>query len=361
MPNALVPAAAEFTTVEPTTKFFDPKESMDLMQRYSLSSRARAFAEGALNSANEIDNAANFEPQDRRNRLERHEWERSIKDRDDEKYQQKKDFETTRAQFLVDMARVDDDDPEFDTKIAGFFADPAAAEDDAVKAIYNLKIQGREDKRRQVEQDRDYQKRLQGQLAEGGYNVQDLLNEQGDVDINRLSGVAQKSNTAKLGREQADAERTRLKSIYGPDPLIDVVQSQEDMDPHIETRLKEFKKAAVTQKIPLAFGDSPEDQARIGELLASAPQMEVDAFVGQLLKLEAPTGITEGMSSEERMTKLLNNTRGNNRPVDSVWKAAQSLWNVANRRGFLASKKPTDSEQGEESPDVTPIIDEAMK
>jgi hypothetical protein len=283
MPSPLLSAAAEVgSPVEPATKFFDPSASLGIMQRYGMSGQSRAFAEDALKSANEIDQAANYDPINRRNDLERHTWAREAKDKSDLAYEEKKTFENTLGTYLVDFARLDENADDFDEKLAAMTADPRALDNEAVKAIYNLKVNQREQLSRQKLQTMEYEKRLGDEIIQlTGAKPEEVWQPDGNVNRDNMPTLFTAKAIAKSQSEQAEKVRAETLDEIGKDNAILLDQPYEDVSKSRSSRAKGTVDAATAQKIPLFKATDKE----ITDLLDANPDMPKEAFIAQVVDL----------------------------------------------------------------------------
>lgn len=320
MANPLYSSAAEVMPVQPTTRFFDPGESLGIMQRYGMSSANRAFAEDALKSANEIDKAANFDPINRRNELEQHEWNRKIKDRQDQEYEEKKTFETTLGTFLVDMAKLDETADDFDEKAAALLADPAAANHDAVKAVYNLKVGQREQVLRERAVKAEKENTLEWKLAtEAGVDPTSLYDEDGELDIGKTAEAIRALQDRKIQAEAGKEHLETLQKAVNPrnSYLLDATPER------LEAAETGFKTgliaAAKRQNLPVA------DTAAIDDALGKEPSKA--AFVAQILDLGNKQ--TDGTpNSADRVIKIINGEEKVDDATKKLVDAAEDVWDV---------------------------------
>lgn len=282
MADPLLSYAAEVAPVRPTTRFFEPGDSLGIMQRYGMSAANRAFAEDALKSANEIDAAANYDPIHRRNTLEAHEWERQAKDKDDLKYQEKKEFEATLGTFLVDFAKLDTEDPEFDSKVAKMIADPRALDNEAVKAVYNLKIGQREQANRDNSQRLDYERRLADELSSiSGRPATDFVDDKGFVNRTKAGAAFRGVTEAKAQKEQSEKDFARDAEVLGEADAPLLQRPREENLKLRSQRTADLFNAAKAQGLSLLKGAAKE----VDGILDSSPGITEEAFVAQVVNL----------------------------------------------------------------------------
>lgn len=343
MPNSLLAAAAEYTPISPATNYLAP--SLNIMDRYSSASSGRAHAEDALKSANEIDKASNFDPQNRRDILEKHTWDRITKDREDEQYAQKKDFDSARGQFLTDLARIDEDDPEFDSKVAGMFADPAAAEDPAVKSILGLKVANRQNARAIEKQESAYNQRVVGEMAtQFGVDPAEITSENGVVDFRKVAAIGAQATSAKAEREASKAKREETLRFYGGDLDVVDADSAEKLDPLITNRRTALESAAKAQGKKMSV-----EGTKLDELIKSAPGLGKDAFAANALALSGVDGPSKDISSAPGFDInlwVLQNGDKTSPTAKALVESAHSLWNAAHAKGRLATPVVKGAQQG---------------
>lgn len=343
MPNSLLPAAAEYTPISPATNYLAP--SLNIMDRYASASSGLAEAEDLLKSSNEIDKAINFDPQNRRDILEKHNWDRVTKDREDEQYAQKKNFDSARGQFLTDLARIDEDDPEFDSKVAGMFADPAAAEDPAVKSILGLKVANRQNARAIEKQESAYNQRVIGEMAtQFGIDPTEITSEKGTVDYHKVAAVGARATTAKAEREAAKSKREEVLKFYDGDRDVVDADSAEKLDPLITNRRKALESAAVAQGKKMSV-----EGAKLDTLIQSAPGLGKDAFAANALVLSGADAPPKEVANDPNALQLwvLQNGDKTSPTAKALVESAHSLWNAAHAKGRLAPPVVKGAPQGQ--------------
>jgi hypothetical protein len=345
MANPLYTSAAEVIPVQPTTRFFDPGESLGIMQRYGMSAANRAFAEDALKSANEIDKAANYDPINRRNELDRHGWAREIKDREDQAHNEKKEFETTLGEFLTGVAAVSPEDPDFDNKMAGFLADPAAANHEAVKAIYNLKVGQREMSMRERQIKAEKENTLEWKLAaEAGVDPTTLYTD-GKLDIGK---TAEAIRTLQEQQAQAKAQKDRadtLRKSVSDDQqyLFDLPSAT--LTEELTGRIRGLVAGATEQdlKTPGVEG--------INKLLTDNPALGKNAFIAQVLDLGKRLELPEGDDREARLAAILNTRAELPEPLKPLVRDAERVWDAHHARRAGPPPKSA-APSGEAAPDT---------
>lgn len=146
MADPLQTTAESFAPSRPSTNFFDPSQSQDVLSRYAVAGRNVAEQEKTAELASRLA-ASRFQRAEERNRaadrelnLETQRRQNVRWGREEEDYQAKKDFEATRGDFIRNMSdtlagSVGKDD--FLQKLTEFQATlpPQAVEDDAIKSL----------------------------------------------------------------------------------------------------------------------------------------------------------------------------------------------------------------------------------
>jgi hypothetical protein len=303
MANPLIASAAEVDSrVEPATKFFDPAASVGIMERYGMSGQSRAFAEDALKSANEIDKASNYDPQNRRNDLETHEWNRKVQGRADVEYGRKKEQEDAFGAFAKEIYGLNfDTDPEAENKLGAMASNPLLADYEPARAILNHRFGEVEVRRKAADQDNDYEKRLADELGSNGFTV--VRGDDGKIDRTKTFGQVRED---KIGAAKAkDAEKVRGETLeeIGKDNAILLDQSYEYVTQSRSSRAKGTVDAAAAQKVPL-FKSTDKD---ITSLLDATPDMPKDAFIAQVVDLGKSIPIPEGADPMTAYLAALNN------------------------------------------------------
>jgi hypothetical protein len=338
MPNPLLTSAAEVIPVQPTTRFFDPGESLGIMQRYGMSAANRAFAEDALKSANEIDRAANYDPINRRNDLERHGWNRTIQDREDKDYMEKKEFESTLGTFLVDMAKLDETADDFDERAAALMADPAAANHDAVKATYNLKVSQREQFMRERAARADKENTLEWRLAtDAGIDPTSLYTD-GKLDITKTADAIRTLQERESGAKSAKDQMEALKKSVSDDSQYLLDLPQEALTEMLPGRVRGLVEGASAQGLETPGTDG------VLALLEGNPDIGKNAFIAQILDLGKRLEIPDGDDRDARLAAILNTRAELPEQLKPLVRDAERVWDVHQARRFSAkppAKKPT--------------------
>lgn len=349
MPD-LTTAAADFTDVRPRTSYLDPAQGLNIMQRYGASQVGRGFAEDALKSANEIDKASNYDPQNRRNDLESHEWQRTIKDRADEEYEQKKGFDKDRAQFLIDFARLDPEDPLYDEKAATFMADPRVQEDTAFKAMWNTRESQRGDLRRQQSQRETTHSTMAEEFALNyGGRPDDYKAPDGTFDV-------EKGYAAKSAHAQALANQERNDADFKNDPALRDANTLGALEPIRAVRTGTVMDAASKQGASLLVSQDKDPQTGLSTLdvlMAAAPGLTEDAFVASMFKLSDEDALPAGfssMNSTERALLLMNRSSRVSKVDPELKKAAAGLYKAALKEARVRAQATPTSDAPTQSP-----------
>lgn len=356
MADPLTYAAAQVAPgVRPATNFFEPSESLNIIDRYTLSMQARAFAEGALKSADEIDERANFNPQQRRNTLEKHEWDRTLKDREDLAYKEKKEFEAARGQFLIQIAGLNDEDEQFDTQLSEVLgADPRLADDDAVKQIINIKLQNRENRIQQGEYDRRFDKEAAARAAADGAPVDKLTDPAtGKFDFAGYGKWKFEQEQSAAKGKAADAARDDARKTYGDDEPVISAGAAEDLEPVVTARKTGLTDAAKNQGIGLT--------GNLDDLVAKAPTLGKNAFIASVLQLSGSSGAPKDEKEAADLLSLLAQDTSQANKYRTVMGAAGELWNAANRKGLLPSKGKRPSDPAQPNPVNDDVIAETER
>jgi hypothetical protein len=348
--NTLVSSAAEVDSqVEPATKFFDPSASLGIMQRYGMSGQSRAFAEDALKSANEIDQAVNYDPINRRNDLERHDWAREAKDKADLAYDEKKNFETTLGTFLVDFARLDENADDFDEKLTQFISDPRALNNEAVRSIYNLKVGQREQASRQKEVAGSRNNAVLESWSQSGYDPADITNDAGMFDPTKAAKARQKESAEVMQSKAAEKGREERLVLYNGDRDVADATTVEQVEPIFKIRSKVFLESGA----PLAISTTPTAEGQPSEfdiLNNEAPGLTAEQYVARLIKYDIPEADLTGLNETERVIKLMSKGGDTKDPsLATAAKAALGMWSAAHARGRLPkapNKKVPDATTG---------------
>lgn len=358
MANPLISSAAEVgSPVEPTTKFFDPSASLGIMQRYGMSGQSRAFAEDALKSANEIDQSVNYDPQNRRNDLERHNWNREAKDKADLDYEEKKTFETTLGTFLVDFAKLDENADDFDEKLALMIKDPRALDNDAVKSIYNLKVNQREQASRLKEVNNARNNAVLESWAGAGFDPVDITDETGAFNPGKAAQAKRKTDTATLQSKAAAQDREDRLKFYNGDKDVADATTEEQVEPLFKVRSKVFLESGA----PLAVSTTPPAEGQPSEfdvLNAEAPGLTAEQYLARLMKFDISGDALSGLTDPtERYLAIMSRGAAAKDPsLAPAAKAALGMWSAAHARGRLPkspTKKASDSSKPAEKPKTT--------
>lgn len=337
--NPLLTAASTLAPVQPTTGFFDPSMSLDIMQRYALTGSERAFAEDALKSSDMIDRLANYEPQQRQFELERQDKQRELWDRDDEEYVKKKEFESVRGEFLESLASIPFDDPEFDNKIAGLMADPEAANDDAVKALLNFKVGRREQMESAALRERQYQERKGAELMEmlGGSGmsneeIRSFVKEDGTFDDQ--AAIFHMARRA-YGTKQRELQQQSAEERYGKyDPTVLDARNREDLDEVVKDRRAAINNITSSYN----FGLSPDAD----KIIENATNYDSATFEAAILEDLTNAADANGQPAYD-------NTKAGDKKA--VRDAARSLWAAAHRRLTLPPKQAAEPAGGSVRPE----------
>jgi hypothetical protein len=149
MADPLQTTAESFAPSRPSTNFFDPSQSQDVLSRYAVAGRNVAEQEKTAELASRLA-ASRFQRAEERNRaadrelnLETQRRQNVRWGREEEDYQAKKDFEATRAGVIVgisDTLRDSVGTDQFLDKLTQLQSElaPEAREDDAIKSIVTL-------------------------------------------------------------------------------------------------------------------------------------------------------------------------------------------------------------------------------
>jgi hypothetical protein len=322
--------------VQPRTSYFDPGPSLGVMERYGMSAQARSSAEENLKSrrdiavaADQIDQAENFNPQNRRNVLR-------VQDREDLAHEEKKEFENTLGTFLVDFAKLDESADDFDERVATLIADPRALNNDAVRSMYNLKVQQRGENIRMRESDDNRNQAIIESWASAGFLPGEITDETGRFDPSK-AGLAKRS--AFTGNANAKARQDQYKG----DPDIANATTAEEVAPFLATRLSVFNESAKDQ-ITLA-----PDSEEFKQLLLDAPNLTSDAFVARLINFDAGGVDLDGITDKtERYIRLLGRGGSSTDPaLRPMAKAALGLFHAAHAAGSLPRRATPAPEVGE--------------
>jgi hypothetical protein len=345
MADPLYSAAADVAPVKMPTQFFDPSEALGITQKYGMSYANRGFAEDALKSANEIDKAANYDPVNRRNDLERHNRAMVLADREDLAYAEKKEFEDTLGTFLIDMAKLKDD-PNGPEKAALMFQDPAAAENPSVKAMFNVLNNHWETERSVRNADDQFAQRMQAEIATNfGVDPTVMLNEDGKLDWGKVAKTAAEVNQAKLNAEAGKVNRDTERDVIGKDsPLVDI-QYREQADQVIAERTKSLYDSAAAQNLPINV--SQEDMAK---LLERAPDMSKSAFVAQVLDLGKTLNMPPNLTETERQLFLLKAQESLPTELKTMVAATEDLWGAA----YIKARRPKAPASAYKTQELTP-------
>lgn len=149
MADPLQTTAESFAPSRPSTNFFDPSQSQDVLSRYAVAGRNVAEQEKTAELASRLA-ASRFQRAEERNRaadrelnLETRRRQNVVWGREEEDYKAKKDFEATRAGVIVgisDTLRDSVGTDQFLDKLTQLQSElaPEAREDDAIKSIVTL-------------------------------------------------------------------------------------------------------------------------------------------------------------------------------------------------------------------------------
>jgi hypothetical protein len=345
MPNPLYTSAAEVVPVQPATRFFDPGESLGIMQRYGMSAANRAFAEDALKSANEIDRAANFDPVDRRNRLEQHEWNREIKGRADVEYDRKKEQESAFGAFAKEVYALDfDNDPEAEKKLGTMASDPLLADYEPARAILNHRFGELDLRRRERMQQADKENTLEWKLAtEAGVDPTSLYNKDGKLDIGKtveaIRALQDRETQAKAGRVRTD---TLTDAVGKEDGVLFLPET--DIDAELTGRVKGLVDAGYDKKLVL------HDVGGINKVLTDNPTIPKEAFVAQVTDLAKRLNIPDDEDRTVRLAAALNNKAELPPELKSVVTSAERVWNAHFAKQRRATKPAATTATSDQTP-----------
>jgi hypothetical protein len=319
-------AASGFIPVRPSTNYLDPSLGLNIMQRYGMSSQDRAFAEGNLKSAYDT---------------KRMSADMRAIDREDEAYLEKREFESSLGEFLVELSRVDETDPEFDTRLASLISDPRALENDAVMAVYKLKVGNRDRDRQASQAEQQYQERLKMDIVSqiGAERFPEVLGPDGKVDYMKVGALRFEVGQTQLQSDAAKAARVERMKTFNNDVVAVDLRSRAAGDELVKQRRDAFLKAAASQKVPLGLADTEGDLALTSHLDGAAI-MGKETFLAGLVKIvpadNIPAHITDpGLQFAYALMNQAKLSAG----TQQMLKAGEELWNAAAARRDLPEGK----------------------
>ena len=267
MADPLQTTAESFAPSRPSTNFFDPSQSQDVLSRYAVAGRnvaeqektaelASRLASSRLQRAEERNRAADRELNLETQRRQNVRW-----GREEEDYQAKKDFEATRGDFIRNMSdtlagSVGKED--FLQKLTEFQATlpPQAVEDDAIRSLVSSYLKQNEFLNMERKQNEQMEKR------------------------NRLSG-----EVGILTPEEKARAIDPLTGAYSLELLNDLVVAKKAKNELLEDQAK-VKKEADT-KAAAAAKTAETAKAAAEKDLAATSIKNQDAFPSRVKELEA--------------------------------------------------------------------------
>ena len=347
MANPLITSASEVDSrVEPATKFFDPAASVGIMERYGMSGQSRAFAEDALKSANQIDAAVNYDPQNRRNDLETHEWNRKVQGRADVEYGRKKEQEDAFGAFAKEVYQLDfDNDPDAEKKLGAMASNPLLAGYEPARAILNHRFGEVEVRRKAADQDNDYEKRLADELGSNGFTV--VRGDDGKIDRTKTFGQVRED---KLGvaKDKAEKEfRAEQTNVVGKERVHYLDMDYAQLDSEIKSGVTNLAKSATAQGIELKVANAEAAQT----LLNSDPAMPKEAFVAQVLDLDKKIPDFSGLDRDMQYVALSKAVAELPASQKTLVGLAEGVWSAHHLKRF---KKPADPKAPTKNADGTP-------
>lgn len=274
MADPLQTTAESFAPSRPSTNFFDPSQSQDVLSRYAVAGRnvaeqektaelASRLAASRLQRAEERNRAA-----DRELNLETRRRQNVVWGREEEDYQAKKDFEATRGDFIRNMSdtlagSVGKDD--FLQKLTEFQATlpPQAVEDDAIKSLVSSYLRQNEFLNMERKQNEQMEKR------------------------NRLSG-----EVGILTQEEKARAIDPLTGAYNLELLNDLVVAKKAKNELLEDQAK-VKEEADT-KAAAAAKTAETRKAAAEKELAVTGIKDPEAFPSRVKELEARKKVSVG-------------------------------------------------------------------
>lgn len=268
MADPLQTTAESFAPSRPSTNFFDPSQSQDVLSRYAVAGRnvaeqektaelASRLASSRLQRAEERNRAADRELNLETQRRQNVRW-----GREEEEYQAKKDFETTRAGVIVgisDTLRDSVGTDQFLDKLTQLQSElaPEAREDDAIKSIVTL-----------YSREHDF------------LNMERKQNEQMDKRANlsaRAKAALTHQELALLPTDQYGVPDTDalLEATARKEGEMKVLKAQEKAKEEADTKAAAAAKTAETAK------------AAAEEKLAKTSIKDPEAFPSRVKELEA--------------------------------------------------------------------------
>ena len=267
MADPLQTTAESFAPSRPSTNFFDPSQSQDVLSRYAVAGRNVAEQEKTAELASRLA-ASRFQRAEERNRaadrelnLETQRRQNVRWGREEEDYQAKKDFEATRGDFIRNMSdtlagSVGKDD--FLQKLTEFQATlpPQAVEDDAIRSLVSSYLKQNEFLNMERKQNEQMEKR------------------------NRLSG-----EVGILTPEEKARAIDPLTGAYNLELLNDLVVAKKAKNELLEDQAK-VKEEADT-KTAAAAKTAETAKAAAEEKLAATGIKDLEAFPSRVKELES--------------------------------------------------------------------------
>lgn len=328
--NPLAAAASTLVPVAPATSYFDTSVPLDIMHRYAMASGDLEVTR-ELVKAREEAKAATFGDVERQAFADRADMaresftrEKTLWDREDEKYAEKKEFEDVRGEFLESLASIPFDDPEFDDRVASLMTNPAAAEDDAVKALLNYKIVRRSKLEDDAREEARFNAREAMQWGEAlgsvGVTPEVLaaFTDPGTGALDRL-GLATALAGQKFRIDQSSLQRKRDEETYGRDPVVVEARDGKSLDKVVEDRKKAV--ANVAQKLGWTFA------ADLDSVVAAADSHDPSSMEAALFG--KPVEELDPLAAEATAQE-----------IQAGRAAVRSLWNAAHRRSTLPEPAP---------------------
>lgn len=274
MADPLQTTAESFAPSRPSTNFFDPSQSQDVLSRYAVAGRnvaeqektaelASRLAASRLQRAEERNRAA-----DRELNLETRRRQNVVWGREEEDYKAKKDFEATRGKVIIsvsDALRDSVGKDDFLNKLAILQSElpPEAREDDAVKSVVENYL-------------KDHEFR----------NMERKQNEQ----LNRRANLAVRAKAVLTPQELTELP-TDQYGVPDTDALLEATARKEGEQKVLKAQEKAKEEAATKAAAEAKTAETKKAQAE--EKVASEGVKDADAFPSRVAEYLARTGFTE--------------------------------------------------------------------
>jgi len=368
MADPLQTTAESFAPSRPSTNFFDPSQSQDVLSRYAVAGRNVAEQEKTAELASRLA-ASRFQRAEERNRaadrelnLETQRRQNVVWGREEEDYKAKKDFEETRAGVIIgisDTLRDSVGTDQFLDKLTQLQSElaPEAREDDAIKSIVTL-----------YSREHDF------------LNMERKQNEQMDKRANlsaRAKAALTPEELALLPTDQYGVPDTDalLEATARKEGEMKVLKAQEKEKEEADTKAAaaaktaETAKAAAEEKLAVTGIKDPEAfPSRVKELEArkkvSAAELEGEedpeylqakAFDENRLNQETLAALKYG---EEDYVNILDESRKKRRLKElpeTLKNARRAVWRRANRLSGAMADGPVDETAMTEPTGETPV------